>query len=111
EGRQAAGNEGGTVQMEGKLERETPGDPKVFGYQAPKWIAVKNHYFVAAFINDDAFPEAELRRSTLGGVTRTVTAALGLGQLLVKGGETKTFGTRLYAGPQDLKVLQSFNNN
>lgn len=111
EGRQAAANDGGTVQMEGKLERESPGDPKVFGYQAPKWIAVKNHYFVAAFINDGGFPEGELRRETLDGVTRTVSAALGLGAIVIKGGETKSYSTRLYAGPQDYSTLKSFKNN
>jgi YidC/Oxa1 family membrane protein insertase len=105
-------NTGGSVQMEGKFERLSLGDAKSEIFQAPKWVAVKNHYFVAAYINDNgAFPEAELRRGLYEGVTKSVTAALGLGEMVVKAGESKAFEARLYAGPQDYGILKSFGNN
>lgn len=104
-------NMGGTVQTEGKLDRESMGGEQVFGYKAPKWVSVKNHYFVAAFINDGNFPAAELRTAEPGGVSKTVAAALGLGELDFKPGETRSYSTTLYAGPQDYETLKSFNNN
>jgi YidC/Oxa1 family membrane protein insertase len=116
QGRQAAAAAGGAVQWlrdgtENRLDRVSPGDTKVYDYQNPKWIAIKNHYFVAAYINDGGFPEAQLRRETLSSVSRTVTSALGLGEFIVKAGETKSFSTRLYAGPQDYEALKAFHNN
>jgi YidC/Oxa1 family membrane protein insertase len=111
QGRQAAASAGGAAMVAGSLERVSAGDPRVVDYVSPKWLAIKNHYFVAAYINDGDFPEAQLRCETLDGVTKTVSAALGLGPFTVKAGETKTFSTRLYAGPQDYAVLESFHNN
>lgn len=110
-GQMEAANLGGAVQIEGKLTRMSLGDTEVTNHKAPKWVAVKNQYFVAAFINDGGLPEAELRGVELGGVTDTVTAALGLGELEIKAGETRKIEARLYAGPQEYSTLKSFNNN
>jgi YidC/Oxa1 family membrane protein insertase len=103
-------NQGGAIQSEGKLSRMSLGDDEIQQQKSPHWVAVKNHYFVAAFISDGAFPEAELR-GVERGVTKTVTAALGLGELQIKPGETRVMETRLYAGPQDYATLKSFDNN
>jgi YidC/Oxa1 family membrane protein insertase len=102
---------GGAVQMEGKLERESLGDTKTFGFDAPKWVAVKNQYFVAALLNDSGAPKAELRRESHSKELKTVTGALGFGELTLKAGEKREFTQRLYAGPQLYSRLSAFGNN
>jgi YidC/Oxa1 family membrane protein insertase len=113
QGRAAAIAAGGAVQMEGQMIRVRPNfstDPAQ-SYADPKWVALKNHYFLAAYLNDAGFSEAQLRLAAPESMTKSVTAALGLGEFVLKAGETKSFDTRLYVGPQDIQILDSFHNN
>jgi YidC/Oxa1 family membrane protein insertase len=101
--------QGSVVQEEGRLERENAGgDNKVFGYENPKWLAQKNHYFVSIFIpQGEGFSKAESRRSSKD----KLTTAIGSSDLVLKGGETKSFTAKLYAGPQIYEKLSSYGMN
>lgn len=97
------------VQINKKIERERSKDKdEVFEYQAPKWAAIKNHYFVAAFIPEgDDFIQAQTRRYK----NKTLVTALGPGELILKAGATRVLSTNLYAGPQIYERLQKFGVN
>jgi YidC/Oxa1 family membrane protein insertase len=99
----------GVVQMEGKIEREKASkdqDEKTFN--APRWAALKNHYFVAGFFPaSPAWNKAEIRRL---GEMKVEIALLAEGLSLAPG-QSVELGTQVYAGAQEYNKLVAYGKN
>lgn len=99
----------GVVQLDGRIERErASGETKVLGYAKPRWVALKNHYFVVGYFPSvPAWNRAEIRQL---GNDRVVTALVAEG-LSLQAGESVALGVEAYAGPQDYGALKAIGNN
>lgn len=99
----------GVVQLEKSIERESADDEdQAFSYSNPKWAALKNHYFVAAFLpRPGQFAGAEIRRHK----NNTLGVALNTPEFTLHAGEKKPFELRLYAGPQVYETLKGLGDN
>lgn len=99
----------GVVQLDGRIEREkASSDSSMHGYDGPRWVALKNHYFVAGFFPvSPAWNKAELRRL---GSNKVETALMASGISLAPGASAD-LDVQVYAGAQDYNVLKTFGKN
>ena len=99
----------GAVQLETKVEREKANnDQNVNSYPAPKWVALKNHYFVAGYFPvSTAWNKAEIRRLGAGKI-QTALVAEGL---VLQPGASVDLDVLVYAGAQDYEALKTFGHN
>jgi YidC/Oxa1 family membrane protein insertase len=96
------------VQLDGRIEREkADNDVQTLGYSAPKWMAVKNHYFVAGFFPSQGFNKAEVRRLGSGHIAGALVAE----GLTVGAGQAVELAASAYAGPQDYVALKAVGQN
>lgn len=101
---------GGVVQMDGKIERENAAkDAGSQSYSAPRWVALKNQYFVQAYFPaaGSAWTKAEIRQL---GDKRVVTALTAEG-ISLQPGQTMDLTTDAYAGPQEYDQLKAEGKN
>lgn len=97
------------VQMDGRIERESAGSlSEPLAFAAPKWVAVKSHYFVVAY-----FPESPLwgQAEILRPGAQAVLGALVARDLVVEAGKTLTLGATLFTGPQEYDTLKAVGHN
>jgi YidC/Oxa1 family membrane protein insertase len=99
----------GVVQLEGKIERESASsDSAMLSYSKPRWVALKNHYFVAGYFpKEGAWNRAEIRK--LGG--DKVQVALVAEGLSLLPGQAVSLSADAYAGPQDYDKVKAIGNN
>lgn len=99
----------GVVQLEGKIERErADAESKVLGYSNPRWVALKNHYFVVGYFPASGiWNKAEIRQ--LGG-EKVLTSLVAEG-LSLQPGASVDLAVEAYAGPQDYSALKSIGKN
>lgn len=99
----------GVVQLADRIERERAGrDAQILDYTGPRWVALKNHYFVLGYFPVGAgWTRAELRK--LGG-THIVTALQAEG-LSVDAGKTLVLKAQAWAGPQEYTALKAVGGN
>jgi YidC/Oxa1 family membrane protein insertase len=100
----------GVVQMDGRLERvKGVRDAGSQSFSAPRWVALRNHYFVLSWFpaEGSAWNKAEVRQ--LGGV-KLITALQADGLSLAPG-QTLELKTEAYAGPQEYDALKSVGHN
>ena len=97
------------VQLDGKIEREKAGkEQKVLAYEAPRWIAIKNHYFTLGFFpQGQGWTKAEIRM--LGG--GKVAIALAAEGLALAPKQTIKLNVLSYAGAQEYDSLKEIGNN
>ncbi|HXC64149.1 MAG TPA: membrane protein insertase YidC [bacterium] len=110
------GNEGGmgrmppavVVQLDGKIERvKASGDTQTTSFDAPRWMAVKNQYFVVGFFPRQGFNKAEARN--LGRME--VAGALVADGLTLGSHQSQTLVTDVYAGPLEYEALKAVGLN
>jgi YidC/Oxa1 family membrane protein insertase len=99
----------GVVQLEGHVEREKANnDQNTNTFDAPRWVALKSHYFVVGFFpGSAAWNKAELRRQGLGKIE---TALIAEGISLAPG-KSQDLDVQVYAGPLDYRQLVAFGKN
>ncbi len=99
----------GVVQLEGKIEREKANnDQTTISYEAPRWAALKSHYFVMGFFpGSPAWNKAELRKQGSGKI-ETALVAQGLS---LAPGQSVDLDALVYAGPQEYEALKTFGKN
>ena len=97
------------VQLEDRIEREKANnESNINGFDNPRWLALKNHYFVAGFFPaTPAWNKAEIRRMGAGKIE---TALLASGLSLAPGASAD-LNVQIYAGPQDYTVLKAYGKN
>ena len=96
------------VQLAGRIDREQANnDVQDLSYDAPKWMAVKNQYFVAGFFPTEGFNQAEVRRLGKGHIAGALVAE----GLTVGPGQTVRLAATAYAGPQDYEALKGIGQN
>ncbi|HTB21235.1 MAG TPA: membrane protein insertase YidC [bacterium] len=98
----------GVVQLSESLERVVSGkNPQTLDYAAPRWLALKNHYFVVGIFPaaGSAWTRAEVRAD------QHVTVALQAEGLSVAPGQTLVLDADLWAGPQEYTALKAVGNN
>ena len=97
------------VQLEGRIEREKANnETNINGFDNPRWVALKNHYFVAGFFPlSPAWNKAELRRL---GSAKIETGLMASGLSLAPGA-TQELGVQVYVGPQDYHQLKAYGKN
>jgi YidC/Oxa1 family membrane protein insertase len=110
------GNEGGmgrmppavVVQLDNKIERvKAGGDTQTVSYEAPRWVAVKNQYFVVGYFPRQGFNKAEARNLSRVGVTGALVAdgvTLGAHQ-------SQVLSADVYAGPEEYEALKAVGQN
>jgi YidC/Oxa1 family membrane protein insertase len=110
------GNEGGmgrmppavVVQLADKIERvKAGGDAQTTSYDSPRWVAVKNQYFVVGMFPVQGFNKAEAR--DLGRVG--VTGALVADGLSLGAHQSQVLRADVYAGPQEYEALKAVGQN
>ncbi|HTA16538.1 MAG TPA: membrane protein insertase YidC [bacterium] len=100
----------GVVQLEDRIERANAGqDIQTLDYAAPRWVALKNHYFVVGIFPQAASPwtRAEVREQG----NQHVTVALQAEGLSVAPGRTVALKADLWAGPQEYTTLKAVGDN
>jgi YidC/Oxa1 family membrane protein insertase len=99
----------GAVHLDVKVEREKANNEQsVNSYANPKWVALKNHYFVAGYFPmSPAWNKAELRRQGAG----KIETALVADGLVLAPGKAVDLDVLVYAGAQDYDVLKAFGHN
>jgi YidC/Oxa1 family membrane protein insertase len=100
----------GVVQLADSVERARAGkDQQTLDYAAPRWVALKNHYFVVAFFPEagSAWDRAEVREL---GAEHLSVAMQGEG-LSVAPGTTLVLKAKLWAGPQEYTTLKAVGDN
>ncbi|MGH7442733.1 MAG: membrane protein insertase YidC, partial [bacterium] len=100
----------GVVQLSDRVERDDAGkDQKVLDFESPRWVALKNHYFVAAYFPQKGSPWTRAELDDLG--AEHMNAALQAENLSVAPGKTVSLDARLWVGPQDYDLLKSVGDN
>jgi len=80
----------------------------VLAYPAPRWAAIKNHYFVAGFFPQGAgWTSAEVRKLGLGKIGVALTAE----GLSLAPGQAATLDADAYAGAQEYDALKAIGGN
>jgi YidC/Oxa1 family membrane protein insertase len=98
----------GVVQLADSVERVPSGkNPQTLDYPAPRWLALKNHYFVVGIFPGagSAWTRAELRAD------QHITVALQAEGLSVAPGQTLVLDANLWAGPQEYDALKAVGGN
>jgi YidC/Oxa1 family membrane protein insertase len=100
----------GVVQLDQRIERERASkDQATLDYAAPRWVALKNHYFVFGVfpVANTGWTRAEVRK--LGQMH--IATALQAEGLSVAPGETKVLRASVWAGPQEYTALKAVGGN
>jgi YidC/Oxa1 family membrane protein insertase len=100
----------GVVQMDGRIEREKAGkDAGSQTFSNPRWVALKNHYFVLGWFpgQGSAWDKAEVRQL---GSLKLITA-LQVEALNLAPGQSVQLDADAYAGPQEYDSLKSVGHN
>ena len=100
----------GVVQLEDRIERERASkDQQTLDFAAPRWVALKNHYFVFGMFPEagSGWTRAEVRK--LGAMH--IATALQAENLSVQPGQTLLLKARAWAGPQEYTALKGVGSN
>ncbi len=99
----------GVVQLEGHVERERANnDQNTNTFDAPRWVALKNHYFVVGFFPASAaWNKAQIQH--LGNAN--IAASLVADGLSLPPGKSLDLDVLVYAGIQEYSTLKAFGKN
>ena len=98
------------VQLADRIERERSGkEVRTLDYDAPRWLALKNQYFVVGLFPaaGSGWTQGEVRDLGPGGMV----VALRGGELSLAPGASATYGLSLWAGPQEYGTLKAVGDN
>lgn len=97
------------VQLEGKIEREkAEKEEKKLSYSDPRWVAVKNHYFVLGYFpQGKGWNKAEVRMLGSG----KIGVALVAEGLALAPGQSVSLDVLSYAGAQEYDALTAIGGN
>ncbi len=101
---------GAVVQLDGSVERVNASrDSGSTAYAAPRWVALKNHYFTVALFPGQGSPWTSAGVDRLG--SEHLAVSLQAAGLALAPGASRTLKASLWAGPQDYTLLKSVGEN
>lgn len=100
----------GVVQLSDRVERDRAGkDEQTLDFASPRWVALKNTYFVVAFFPQTGSDWTRAELCNLG--QQHMSVALQSEGLSILPGHTVALKARLWAGPQEYTLLKKVGNN